>query len=273
MPKFNPDAQLNIHELAIEEPEKQAEVFFDPERDITPEDWEKIGQYKKEQMSYNWQSVAEICAEEKILGKDPNLSDSDWENLQKYRRSHLYDAVMGWRDFVEKAKNEAIAGNVPELTDDDWQSIQKHMKAQRTKQPQEHMHCFFANYILAKAVLGRPVKLSEDDWKYLEEFREKNKKSIGPLIEILETETILGRRPKLTSSDWEFLKQERERYRHDRVFQMDSNWHSSVSIATTMAILSADEVRIPEGGGLELISHKKTDLQAEIPQMPEQKQF
>ena len=37
--KFNPD-RINIHELAIEEPEKQPEPHFDVERDITPEDWQ-----------------------------------------------------------------------------------------------------------------------------------------------------------------------------------------------------------------------------------------
>ena len=56
MPKFNPD-NLNIHELAVEEPEKQAEVFFDPEKEITEDDWEGINKNLKtyEENSGFWQ--------------------------------------------------------------------------------------------------------------------------------------------------------------------------------------------------------------------------
>jgi len=39
---FDPKRTINIHELSIEAPEKSGELPFDPERDLTEEDWERM---------------------------------------------------------------------------------------------------------------------------------------------------------------------------------------------------------------------------------------
>ena len=269
---FKPD-RINIHELTIEEPEKPSELPFDPERDITEEDRAKMEEWRKHHMKGNWQVVAEICAQEKILGRAPELTESDWEELRD-ERENQFDR-LGYMSLAEKARNEAIAGRTPKLSEEQWENIRKSREKDRLTPPKKGHHSFFANLITSEAVLGRPPKLSEDDWKYLSECREKNKRSIGSLIEILEAEAILGRKPILDEDDWSFLKTEWEKHRNDPAFDADFkfSWKSSLDIAACMAVISADKIKIPKGGGLELIYNKKSIRGSQTPPLPEIKKF
>ena len=60
MPEFNPD-KVTIKDLTVEKPEKGSELSFDPERDITGEDWKKINKrreryIKREKKEKGWQT-------------------------------------------------------------------------------------------------------------------------------------------------------------------------------------------------------------------------
>ena len=116
--------------------------------------------------------------------------------------------------------------------------------------------------------MGLDAKLTleekEEMKAYLENYRHENQW----LAEYLSDLRLLGVDAKVTKNDWEKIFGVLERFR----VNIGVMGAETAKLFTDMAILSADEVHIPEGGGLELIHHKK-DLQTECPQIPEQKQF
>ena len=91
---FKPD-RINIHELTIEEPEKQSELPFDPERDITEEDWQGMRNNLKRMREghVNWADYAQPAFAMKILGakeEDLGLDEEAWRGMEaklaEYRR-------------------------------------------------------------------------------------------------------------------------------------------------------------------------------------------
>ena len=78
---------------------------------------------------------------------------------------------------------------------------------------------------------------------------------------------IFGSKPDMTKENWNIIINE------IKDLKARKDWLMFVAIAASASILSADDVRIPKGGGLELIRHKKTELQPETPPMPETRKF
>ncbi|KKP33201.1 MAG: hypothetical protein A2360_04895 [Candidatus Staskawiczbacteria bacterium RIFOXYB1_FULL_32_11] len=116
MPKFNPDSQLNIHELAVEEPEKKSELHFDPERDITEEDYKKAEKRLKLQILQarrpsdgKWVNICQLASEIKFLDSKRNLGieKEDWEGMKKELKAEM----EGWGAY----SFEGMAGDMKVL--------------------------------------------------------------------------------------------------------------------------------------------------------------
>lgn len=91
MPGFNPE-NINIHDLTIEEPEKEADFIFDPEKEITEKDYDEVKKYLAEneksiQMDqYNfWIGFSNVAMAMKILNPEVNLNlgERAWQGMSK----------------------------------------------------------------------------------------------------------------------------------------------------------------------------------------------
>lgn len=264
--KFNPDAQLNIHELAVEGPEKQSEAFFDPKIDLPKEKIEAIKESLKEMLKNSFRfahDCTSYAACLKLLGEDFVIPEDKWQIIVDACTSDPGKKGVSSRDFC--IPNLLISG----------QNI-KADYAYRFEADLERVKCSkddwssFRQVILqaSLAILGHRQRLEEEFQKrmmVLLHIYKMNNYMKFEFSEVAASLKIMGIDPKLSSQDKKWLKKDLHKW-PEKDFK-------SLNFFANLSVLSADEVRIPEGGGLELIRHKKSDLQTETPQMPEQKQF
>ena len=262
--KFNPD-NLNIHELAIEEPEKESEVFFDPEKDITPEDWKIIcNEVNGESIN-----IAMISGYAKgllkLLGKKSVLSDKEIDELKEQINHGLgLDEVD-----VKAAVMAAIMGEKNLLSNAQWEKIEKdYMSLYNTT----CASAIIAGKKLSIATEEKTTRFSQLTSERFNEDAIKRGSVNASDIENLVAARILGVKVEITNDTWLMIKAALKEMK-ETIKEEKFMWDSFIMMASDVAILAADEIKIPEGGGLELIRHKKTALQPETPQMPEQKQF
>ena len=100
---FNPD-RINIHELTIEEPEREAELPFDVERDITKEDWIQINNQTEEyRTKKEWWNFADMVANSKILNPEKNLNvdNATWNGMLSDLKNS--ETRRDWREFARHA--------------------------------------------------------------------------------------------------------------------------------------------------------------------------
>jgi len=255
MPKFNPD-NLNIHELAIEEPEKKEpqNKYFDVERDVLPHQ-DIIRESLKR---HTVDERVNIAATEMLIGLHPSfVPKNDMVEIMRILRSNKTFTKLAALNIDQK-----ILGVKSELNWSDMAEIKN------TRRNTDSLSLFVWT-AACEAILRIDHEFDANDQKILEKainrFREN--KQWDELAYGLSFGRILGRSPDLSEQEMENIKEERESlFQERKIF-------SFMRIARAEAIIYADEVRIPEGGGLELINHKKENLQTEVPQIPEQKQF
>ncbi|KKP33209.1 MAG: hypothetical protein A2360_04850 [Candidatus Staskawiczbacteria bacterium RIFOXYB1_FULL_32_11] len=293
MPKFNPD-NLNIHELAIEEPEKQVELPFDPERDITDRDrenWRKLVRTKIN--SKNFIETAKCISKMNALGVELDLSGKDVLGLRKE------DLVKAYDDLTDSFEN----GNVINAsTDAGAQFISLINSVGRLIGKKDIKHPFpdsMQKKIDENSKYGYldGIMLIAEEMKeggYEPQISDKDKQAIVELVQSLEESVpdggdkrlivaggfamakVLGLPVKPSEANWDEFKKGAESYKPTEVnlskISSDRNSDKLLEMYYNMAIISADGIKIPDGGGIELV-HRKKILQTEAPQMPEQKQF
>ncbi|KKP33190.1 MAG: hypothetical protein A2360_04950 [Candidatus Staskawiczbacteria bacterium RIFOXYB1_FULL_32_11] len=114
--KFNPD-NLNIHELAIEEPEKQAELPFDFSELVSAEDLQELRdelnrtrERQKHDKSPLWGGFCWEVATLKLMNKNEKV-DLDEQTLQGIRDNLLrYASLQEWDGFSAIASSLKISG-------------------------------------------------------------------------------------------------------------------------------------------------------------------
>lgn len=286
MPGFNPD-KLNIHDLTVEEPEKESEPPFDPERDVTEEDWEKIkkGELKAGRMiepgrPKNWASFTnDFAIYAKILNpkidfnEDFGMRDvfakvykTDFEEYKKEKFQGL-DA-HGFSRAVEQARIL-----VPELrieeNDNAWRLLEEELKYLGES---EIWNQFCRQLAIMK--LYNPehhVNVSEVDLKNIKDTLEKykNREDWASFSEMASHVKVsgLGLDLNLDRATWRGMKEKLSEYRTRPNSYLYFLWH-----AAAMNILAAEEVKVT-GKGLEINLRKPGLLQSETSLMPEQRNF
>ena len=266
---FNPN-RINIHELTIEEPEKPSELPFDPERDITEEDWEKMsnwledfrGQYR------DWDVFSRYAMEMKILGqtKNLNLDQTAWQGM-KDRLENLRE-IPRWGDFFSLATGMKILDQRQNLNLDQaaWQGMQNEIKGWNDIWKRQHLSLRAMDIkILYPA---KELGLNQANWQTmrdgLEEARNNNWRDFShqaAAIKVLDPKADLG----LDEAVWQDMRDELEACRKN------GGWGFFCSLVMDMKILAADEVKVTENG-LE-ITMRKPKLTSGVPPMPETKKF
>ncbi len=266
---FNPD-RINIHELTIEGPEKQAELPFDVERDITKEDWEKLRDgLEKNRQESNWYGYSSRAMQMKIL--DPsqvlNLDQHVWNGMKETLEVHRRNRE--WYGYSTRAMQMKILDPKRDLNIDRaaWQGMTDTLEGYR----KTNMWDDFSQLAMDIKILDPKQDLGLDPvaWKAMVATLETSKVG-GHLdawrameLKIIDPNQDLN----INASVWREMKDRLEEFRREDS-AYDFSWQ-----AMAMKILVAEEVKVTENG-LELtMPEKKGSFNADIPPIPEIKKF
>lgn len=252
MPKFNPD-RLNIKDLTIESPEKETELSFNPEKDIDPEQWERINKYYND-FSYNPTSHTVLIGMIRdlwILGHMQTFSDVEVDGI-----SGMVDTYS-----AEDRATLALFGHKQELTDYVVHSIVNDYNTADIHRGKK------ARDIILMGRADLIPRAMEQLTENLKEIRAKHPEASSLLLDTAVAIKLLGGDPVLTPGEWQAMK--------DGVNNDINNerYSDALEDAAELTILSADKVVIPENGGLELVKNKKEVFKTGTPEMPEQRNF
>ena len=286
---FNPN-RINIHELTIEEPEKKSELRFDPERDITEEDWRNMRQlleeYRKDDERKSHGSGQEVmyfsgqAMYMKILNPTVvlNLDETAWQVMrQDLERNRIqpdrYGVFPGhglsdWGLFARQAREMKILD--PEidlnLNENAWQGMRQLLDSRRTDKKWGDFSSLAADIKILDPTLG--LNLNPDTLRgvrdQLEIYREADNWWIfswqAMHMKILDPRIDLN----LDETAWQGMRESLKNFRGD--------WSSFSKQAMLMKILAAEEVKVTDKG-LEIKMRKDKPLTSGVPPLPETKQF
>ena len=304
MPGFNPE-NINIHDLTIEEPEEKQEAVFDPERDITKEDWQKMKE-KLERLrdSGHWSLFAKTAAEMKTL--DPSLDipldEKTWEGIEddlRDTREDVFekkepDMAPYWGFFIRAMRIKTLDPSrdiYPELNKIELKESKKELK----ELGRSGTAIAFGRLAIPIKALGAKVDISqyEAPWhRMLEELNYYRKSKIGygsqdfiqqDFIELATYMKILHPEKvhelMIGEDEWEKMKTLLEKIRTVKENNQglppprkEARMTFS-ELAMAMKILAAEEVKITESGLKITMPEKKEDLENKILPLPERRDF
>lgn len=260
---FNPD-RVNIHELTIEEPEQQAELPFDVERDITEKDWQKITEELENNRYRTWFFAKQAMAV-KVLNPnyDLKLDQNDWKRLEdelenckeskeKNKKFDIINLVMCMKALDPSRKND--------MDSKSWDKIDNLLKHDK-----KHKNWWsFLHLASAARIVDQNRDLGIDEATLLELKKERVNDfgSTAMCLRILDPEHFLNP----DTAEWEDMKKKLSECRKKQ------NRNDFIDQAMSMAILAAEEVKVTDKG-LEVKMRKDGSLGGGTPPLPETKKF
>jgi hypothetical protein len=266
----------------LEEPAPEAELPFDVERDITPEDWKRIEPFLAESREKGeWGFFAWRASAMKLLFpkrvEELGLDNEAWAGTKKQLEQYRYsDDMTGRSVFYHLAANMKVL--FPERTDElkldeeTWENMRSDLRSNLEKPltwSLEYHHLYYMALLF-------PEKMNEllnDKVRNVavESFKEDLKRGLVLMVERgAQLRVILG---ELTSQQLGFGPEE---WREMTDSLEDSRIGKPVSFlfdATHMKILAAEKVEVTDKG-LEInMRRKKDSLTTAAAEMPEQRNF
>jgi len=275
---FNPD-KINIHELAIEEPERVSETF-DPEKDITADDWRAVlGQLKDYRTRQRWGNFADEAMSIKIIDpkRDLIIIRSDWAgmegDLEEKRKIHGNFQRPDWFSFFNIAAGMKVLDSKKDfkISQAEWQSAQEKLQEYGSVSLWQDFLIFASamNIVAPSKNLELNQKATEGVRELLDGCKEAGNwymfSNIAAQLKILDANIDIG----LDEVAWRGMRSELEKQRKNYV---DGHTTDIATQAANMKILAAEKVEVTDRG-LKLIMPEKRSLQSETPEMPETKQF
>jgi len=274
MPKFNPD-NLNIQELAVEEPEKETELSFDLEKYITKNDWNEIYSYiegkrkrKKLREAY-FHSAAYASFLDGSISIPQEETDKQIAIVNKYREmkndpSKLED---NYAQFAHHARYLKLLKIPFKVTEIDKQEMQKTLDYYWKDTNDMNWEDAVEHAADMAIVTGEKTPLNyfgQTIFDGLEHCR--NNRHPLDFLAIAYSLKILGAKVKVNKEMYNSLISALDDLKVRRV------WSLFLLRATELKILMANEIEIPKDGGLELVDNKKI-TKPETPDIPKQKEF
>lgn len=270
---FNPD-RVNIHELTIEEPEAQSELPFDPERDITDDDWkkmkEKLEEFRQGGDFMAWHSFSWQAMEMKILDPkvDLNIDQAAWQGMENELKS--YRTTNDWDNFLAQAMKMKIIDPCRDLNINQVAASGITGRLETYRNDDNNFN--FLQTASRMKILGLKEGIDPDQSvrqfarKQLEVFARSEQ--WGFYFNYTRYMKILGldQDMNLNAVIWQNLHDELKRKRSD------NSSHDLARIAADMTTLAAEEVKVPPNGGLE-VTMRKPRLDSCVPPIPETKKF
>jgi len=273
---MNPE-RINIKDLTIEEPEKEAEVFFDPEKDITEEDWDTILDFFKSR-HYNPVEADEL----EILGKGNEVSPPNHFYYEKREELLKSNETTSERNHFlpQLLKNIAIKNHGINLSDQEKKEFKRIVK----KLAESEFWIGYAEKLAWANIVGIKEPLDEknlanilNSMKVQDEEWVKARNEEAGIHDWLKTAAhlkILGHSVPISKEQWQKFKAILDIDRADfPTNRKDTGIMYFLMDASNMKILSADEIEIPKQGGLELLMHKKETILSESKTIPEKRNF
>ena len=239
---------------------------FDPEKEVTEKDWKQMD----EMLRYSvWKDEPKLAADMvwrlDLLGRpvDPQLLDKynarlteklrkmyenpDRDKKENERRKAAGEIQMGLNpmEHTENTLDMKMLDRKFEPTKDDAERIRKELKDARDSG--RFVDMFYG--VAAEKISGiKQLKMPELDKSDIENEL-KQHEDPREWLRVASSLRILGFDTKSLQIPWgEIRKRWNDEYQ-------DGYW--KLMMLGDMAILNADEVRVPEGGGLELVSKEK----------------
>jgi hypothetical protein len=284
---FNPD-RINIHELTIEEPEKQVELPFDVERDITKEDWEMINNELKERDKYGDWQTSELAVAANILSRSlsenaPNTTEALKGILQGCRNQNSWSRFAG-----HAAKFKILA---PEQADEiKVTSLEKiHMENELLNKigPYSGTLNDKVGFKIIFPEADFRGLLNSEDYEQLSEHWQEEKESVGirtvslpkspfDFFEKTAQLRLLGfeftENIKFTQEQWEYINGLLSGLRAD-ASGYKGNYYKLCQFAADLKIITAKRVEVTDKGIEVEMPKKKDALTSETPPVPEIKKF
>lgn len=282
---FGKEEKIDIKKLAVEEPEKKSEikVSFDPEKEITNEDWERMKENLKNRRGDNWPNFFIRAVEIKLLFPDRTaelrLDDERVlgamkEGLGKYRQKNK------WWQFSEAAMEAKILfpERAAELGLDE--QARKEMKKKLDHYKENKSWGEFAEQAMRVKIVfphkASELGLTEEFWKNQKKRLERPRRNRylywgGDFAERAAVMKILfpERVPELglNKETWEGMEGYLvERRNHGQLANFSKQ-------AINMKILAAEEVKVSDNGLEIIMSKEKPKLGKETPPLPETRKF
>jgi len=290
---YNSD-RINIHELTVEEPEKQEGLPFDPERDLTEEDWVNMKkQLEKYKIEEDWSKFSEHAMAMRVIDPDIDLGieDTDWENMETQLNDFRENATSWgqhqWANFASQASKMKIIDSTGDLRLDQavWNGMNSRLS--KYKKDKEWSGCSWL--AMCMKILDPSIKLdfSEEDWVCIKDLAGKSTNVDINSIQFLAEIKIIN--PdihfKLSDENWANIKDILDQVRNSQLNPSGTNgvgvlayvggvgvWHNFSVQAMLMKILAAEEVRVTDEG-LQIKMTKDQPLKSDTLPIPETKQF
>jgi len=265
MSAFNPE-RLNINDLTIEEPEEKGELPFNPETYITKEDWESMMEQMEESRDDLFSFVGKAAAI-KILNPEVNIKITDKEREDIKELLEVWKK-RNWYGFFQFAMSCRILDPKMDIPTSGYHNEIRQAFQEKLKNQMSHYIGMAARAkVVEPARVGRTS--TEEMWPEVMKYFETHRKDIQHFtekateIKILKPEENLD----LTEEVWDKMLNKLDSLRGEDMTQFSQ-------YAMDLKILAAQEVKVPEGGGLEVKMRREQEAsEPEIPLIPEKKSF
>lgn len=279
---MNPE-RVNIKDLTIEEPERAQELFFDVERDIPKEDWERwenLLNIDREQN--NWYPFISLASGMRLLNPniDLKLSKEDWETMIKKEGESEVDPRMTPPDdvFSVAASIKTIDPKVAiEIRKDVWDRYKKKLNENKINDWKfDNEKARAVKLAVSMKILDPAINFGfgESDWQVIKDDLSKARhpryqSMWEPFAKTAMQMKILnpGFDVELGEDDWAGMKEALEGFKKGKWNSLDYIQH-----VVAMKILAAKKVDITNNG-IEIDTSGESSLSVESSELPEQRKF
>lgn len=270
MPGFNPD-KLNIHDLTVEQPERYR-MPFDLEQVITDKERTAFQAGFGVTLKYNdYEDTAFVAARLTAIGEKPELSSEQWNQIKESliftcERNKILPKHVDVGYVSEAMADMAMSGQGILDLDFDSHWITASFNRFKIVNPLEafkqaaNLKIINRDFYLDESYMTTLSK-KVDKWR-----ASKDHFTSMDLIQALAYAKIADLGIEANESDWEKAK------KLLRACKENPNG-DLLNLYFCLNILSADEIHIPENGGLKLIHRDKENFKTATPQLPEQRNF
>lgn len=274
---FNPE-RVNIKDLTIEEPEKSQELTFDPEKEITKEDWKMMKkELDKERELGNWARFLSVVRCMKILNPnydfiiDKDTREGIYKELESYRKKSEW-VIVTEMAMNMKMLDPTVTLNLDEFTQERMQkdAFKEHNKVwtdyidqlMALKVFDQKLEVHLGTEGLEKMDLNLNVSKAKEQW---EEFAE---------LAAAEKVINMSLNVEVSPTEWQNMKNILENYREKHREKGEFYEKAFTNMASWMKILAAEKVEVTNDG-LEITMPKKvkSEPKSEPLPFPEKRNF
>jgi len=281
---YNPD-RINIHELTVEEPEKQEALPFDPENEITEVD-RKMMLNNLEKLKKNgwWYDFGKLAAEIKIIDPDLDLGldDDAWKKMLNEMSDTYKEKGDTWGIILKIGNMKVLNPPMPIEAiistasggAKDFQSIMGILDSSLKRSSQQDFWGDFCGQAVRAKILDPNFDILVDEKvrqgirEELQDDRENghwaNFADEAMALKLIDS--LYGL--KMDQEAWKGMRGELEKYKKD-----GDRGLNFAKLAGAMKILAAKKVEVTDEGLKITMSERKESIKPETPPIPEAKQF